>query len=146
MAIAGSVALLDRPAQSDGTSSVGAILGTVGLVGIGFGAPVVDLAHGRWGAALASFGMRLTAVLVGAGVGLGVSSHENGILTGDGLLSGGVTAGCLFFASSVVDAAFLAYEPVDAPTDQRPSAAHFSVAPQVGVVRGGATVGLGGSL
>jgi hypothetical protein len=49
-----------------------------GLAGYGLGAPIVHAARGRWGLALADFGLRAGAVALGGLVGLGVGGATEG--------------------------------------------------------------------
>jgi hypothetical protein len=103
-----------------------------GLVGYGFGAPIVHVAHGQPGKAFASLGLRVGAPFVGARFcgGIANCTGEGGLRDVIfGLLSGAA-------AAITIDAAVIANEDVE-PTAPR-------VSPSVGITKDRATFSLGG--
>jgi hypothetical protein len=148
LADAGSVVFLIAGAvASDGSSRAGHQAGDV-LIGIGgagywLGAPIVHAAHGQWGGAAGSLGLRvglpLGGALVGGLLGLaacGGSSGDSEIgCPGVGAAIGAVGGA---IAAPFVDAFALAYEPGPRPSREA------AVAPTFSFVRGGGSVGLVG--
>jgi hypothetical protein len=105
--VVGSVLLL-AGIQSE---SVGA--GALGVSGMFFGGPIVHAAHGHWGRAGASFGLRVGAPFLGAilggPLGAGGKSGKHAL---DGIVYAIFGAGLGYVAAAVFDIAYLAYEDV----------------------------------
>jgi hypothetical protein len=129
-------------------STVGPAFWVAGASTYALGAPVVHAAHGQWGRAAGSLGLRLGlplgAALVGYGIaqatfqgGDGGDDHGGARATVLNLFTlGGGLAGAI--TASFVDAYALAYEPETRASDKP------VVAPTVSLVRGGGSVGLAG--
>jgi hypothetical protein len=108
----------------------------IGVVTYALGGPIVHLAHGNWGRAAISTGLRITLPVVGLAIGANTHDHDYDSNSGDvaDALLGGVFAGML--AATLVDAALVAYEPVS----ESPA-----VAPTVSVGRDHAFIGATGT-
>jgi hypothetical protein len=129
-------------------STVGPAFWVAGASSYALGAPVVHAAHGQWGRAAGSLGLRIGLPLGGALMGYGIAQatlqgggggDDHGgaqstvlyLFTLGGGLVGAITA-------AFVDACALAYEP-EARGSDKPV-----VAPTVSLVRGGGSVGVVG--
>jgi hypothetical protein len=109
----------------------------IGGLTYALGGPIVHLAHGNWGRSAISVGARVALPIVGLAIGANTDDGYDGSSGGSdrtGALLGGVFAGML--AATMVDAALLAYEPVDEGA---------SVAPTVSVGKEHAFVGAAGT-
>lgn len=112
----------------------------------GVGAPLVHLAHGRPGMALASFATRVSAPAMGGLLGFFVMSAATGSSPMDGAFAQGLGAsiGVLtgVTAAVVLDAALYSHVWKKAPLgwDGKPS-----LAPQAAITPGGGSVGVGGT-
>jgi hypothetical protein len=86
----------------------------LGVGGILLGGPIVHAAHGHWGRAGASLGLRVGAPLAGVslGAGLGVASGGGGKGALDGIVYAIVGAGLGYVAAAAVDIVYLAREDV----------------------------------
>jgi hypothetical protein len=150
LALAGG-ATLQAPAVSTAFAIVS--LGTYVL-----GGPIVHGSHGRGGAAVGDFLMRLavpiTGALLGAAVGSALSPASASTCEGDGPCGGGlggavIGLGLGIVTASIVDATVLAYEPA-APRHREPDqdATRIRVAPSVAVLPQGhdGTIGTVGAI
>jgi hypothetical protein len=96
-------------AQSDAWGTA-----ALGVGGILLGGPIVHAAHGHWGSAGKSLGLRVGAPLVGAtlGAGLGVASGGGGKGSLDAITYAIVGAGIGYVAAAAIDIIYLAREDV----------------------------------
>ena len=69
MAFLAGGALVAQGTANQGQYNAGNATLVTGMFAIGLGAPIVHAAHGRWSAALTSFGMRALALTAAAGLG-----------------------------------------------------------------------------
>lgn len=127
-------------------------LGYASLGTLALGAPIIHAAHENWGAAAGSLAIRtlgtVTAALVTAA--LTPNNPNTNSWNLDPLFNGVIAGGVVLLGAAVLDAAVFAYEPrpsAERAKDSVPrDAAKITVTPNVGMVRGGATVGVGGTL
>jgi hypothetical protein len=153
MTDAGSIALLIAGARVGGAG--GETLAILGAGSFVFASPMIHLGHEHPDKALGSLALRLlvpagalfTGLLVGlvAGDASGANDQRGGNVAGPvfGAAIGGFTGTVL---TVVIDAAAIASEPVrPAPSAEPPAEAHATIEPRVGAVRGGATLGIGGT-
>ena len=109
------------------------------------GGPVIHIAHGRYGTAAASLGVRLAAPVVGGAVGgvagavlFGAASNSTGALIG-GATGAIFGLGTGVIVASVLDSAVLAHR-----TARAPERTGFQWSPVAAPVKGGATAGVVG--
>ena len=134
--IAGAAAEGPNGEDTTATGVLWAIGGPTALLG----SPIVHLIHGRGLAAAGSLGLRYGLAMVGSFAGVAVADQMCG--SGEAFCSlGGLGPGLLvgLVAASAIDAALIARETVEV---HRPAP---SIAPSIGVTRGGATLSLGGA-
>jgi hypothetical protein len=130
-----------------GAIAAGLVTGNAAVLvgGMTLGAPIVHWAHGNVLTGFGSLGLRIgVPLLTTVSASLVMSNREvtNGHESEEAL-SIGILAGGLF--ASIFDAAVLARESTTV-TPRRPAAAsHWHVEPRVGVARGGASAGVGGT-
>jgi hypothetical protein len=88
--------------RSDGDGDGAAVLGMTGVALYGAGGPTIHAAHGRWGTAAASLGIRALPIVLGVPLMQGNDDSD----AGAGILLGGM------LAAMIVDATVLARERV----------------------------------
>jgi len=95
-----------------GSETWGAV--ALGVGGIVLGGPIVHAAHGHWGRAGASLGLRIGAPLVGAtlGGGLGLAASSGGKDALDAIVTAIIGAGVGYVAAAAIDIIYLAREDV----------------------------------
>lgn len=124
-----------------------ALFGFSGLT-FAVGGPAIHVAHGRWGVALGSFGMRLLGPFVGAVIGAqadvktSVDGGPSNDTHGKWGPVGGAIGGLLV---SVIDGAFIAYDrPVSNPAQPRGQLLPATPMPQLLVLQHGVGIGYSG--
>jgi hypothetical protein len=123
-------AAAEGPGGRDTSASNG--LFAIGGIGALVGTPIVHLAHGHYGRAAGSFGMRYVAAGVGAAIAVSLAHCSDGeLFCGLDALGPGIFAGLV--TASVLDAFFLTDEKKPAPPGWTP---------QLGAGRGGLSVGV----
>lgn len=131
--IALAIAALSLADEAEG---VGSTLGSLSLVGYGFGAPVLHLIHEHPGRALGSLALRGALPLTFGYIGAKAEDCEEGeFFCGVGGAVLGGLAGIV--TAMVVDAAVLSYEEVPAKTSSLPSIGVFSDGRRTMVTAGG---------
>jgi len=126
----------------------GNVLGTVGILGYIFGAPIVHWVHGHAGRGAADAGIRLLGPLVLGGIGflLGLPAGTNS--NGDPVVAqvtGAIGLGIGYAAVVTLDAAVFAFDARLVDRDpEAPRPTTVSVLPTVQLRPGGAMLGLGG--
>ncbi|HET7542311.1 MAG TPA: hypothetical protein VFK05_20725 [Polyangiaceae bacterium] len=120
-----------------------------GLSGVSFGlgTPAVHLAHGHWGVAIGSLGMRILGPFVGAAIGAsGDVRYQDYAGGGGGDTSGkwtAIGAGIGGLVVSTIDGALLAYDR-ESPRPARNQLLLANSLPQVVVLRHGIGLGYSG--
>lgn len=122
---------LVAPHASDGQRTT---LASMGLGTYLLGGPVVHAAHGNWGRALGSLGLRSGAPILGAVLGVGLEDCKGSDACGLAGAAVGVTLG--MGAAIAIDAAVLAHEEV--PEES-------AVKPVVSTGKNGTWLGLAGT-
>ncbi len=104
------------------------------------GGPAIHAAHGRWGRATISAGLRLVLPILGAGIATATAECRDPFLCGLDRLPIGLVLGAL--AASAADVALLAGESV--PEGVRPRSPLLGFAPAVYATARSALMGVGG--
>jgi hypothetical protein len=146
----GSLALLIAGASVG--KSGGEVMDILGATAFVFGSPLIHLGHEHPGKALGSFALRavapvgtmFTGALLGGLVTSGHSSEREDNLSGIGYgaLIGGISGTVL---TILIDDLVIAREKAQEPPPPPPEEAHVTIEPRIGTVRGGATLGIGGT-
>lgn len=143
LAVFGASAALTATALIPDAAPVTSVTSLLGLTGLFLGGPIVHWAHGRVGHGFAVLGVNLGAMLVGFGLGWGVSclgGCPRGDFGGLGtLVAGSVGAGIGLVTSNIVNAAVFSERPAARSTPA------LTLAPTFNVGGGRLSLGVGGS-